>query len=232
MIPPPPTVWPQPDGAPVSCREKLRMLAENHAELAPGAAGCVRGCRADGRRRAGDAPHPGRDGRGPGIAEARRPMRLAGPGRGVVVRAVALGAAAGADHRHAADAATTQPRAAAIGSDAAAAAADAASCAAADATDLAAAGHRAVAGARQGECAECGADGEGRAGGAVRLAHHPGAGLRHPPARSAAGFAAFLTITDSHADAPGFRGWMLANNPSLSMLQHPIYDVRVVGCRA
>ena len=34
MIPPPPSVWPQPDGAPVSCREKLRMLAENHAELA------------------------------------------------------------------------------------------------------------------------------------------------------------------------------------------------------
>jgi hypothetical protein len=29
-----PTIWPQPDGAPVSCREKLRMLAENHAELA------------------------------------------------------------------------------------------------------------------------------------------------------------------------------------------------------
>jgi len=29
-----PPVWPQPDGAPVSCREKLRMLAENHAELA------------------------------------------------------------------------------------------------------------------------------------------------------------------------------------------------------
>ena len=44
--------------------------------------------------------------------------------------------------------------------------------------------------------------------------------------------AAYLTITDSHADAPGFRGWMLANDPSLSMLQHPIYDVRVVGCRA
>jgi hypothetical protein len=34
MIPAPPTVWPQTDGAPVSCREKLRMLAENHAELA------------------------------------------------------------------------------------------------------------------------------------------------------------------------------------------------------
>jgi hypothetical protein len=42
---------------------------------------------------------------------------------------------------------------------------------------------------------------------------------------------AYLTITDSHSDAPGFRGWMLANHPSVSMLQHPIYDVRVVGCR-
>jgi hypothetical protein len=30
----PPAVWPQPDGTPVSCREKLKMLAENHAELA------------------------------------------------------------------------------------------------------------------------------------------------------------------------------------------------------
>jgi uncharacterized protein (UPF0335 family) len=34
MIPSAPTIWPQPDGAPVACREKLRMLAENHAELA------------------------------------------------------------------------------------------------------------------------------------------------------------------------------------------------------
>lgn len=28
-----PSVWPQPDGAPISCREKLRMLEENHTEL-------------------------------------------------------------------------------------------------------------------------------------------------------------------------------------------------------
>ena len=33
MIAPPP-LWPQPDGAPVSCREKLKTLADNHAELA------------------------------------------------------------------------------------------------------------------------------------------------------------------------------------------------------
>ena len=52
----------------------------------------------------------------------------------------------------------------------------------------------------------------------------------HPPDQPQ-DFAAYLTITDSHADAPGFRGWMLANNPSLSMLQHPVYDVRVIGCK-
>jgi len=33
VIPPPP-IWPQSDGTPVSCREKLRVLGENHAELA------------------------------------------------------------------------------------------------------------------------------------------------------------------------------------------------------
>lgn len=29
----PPQVWLQPDGTPVSCREKLKVLAENHADL-------------------------------------------------------------------------------------------------------------------------------------------------------------------------------------------------------
>ncbi|HEY2132789.1 MAG TPA: hypothetical protein VGH36_07425 [Acetobacteraceae bacterium] len=29
-----PKLWPQADGTPVSCREKLKTLAENHAELA------------------------------------------------------------------------------------------------------------------------------------------------------------------------------------------------------
>jgi hypothetical protein len=31
---PPPAAWPQPDGSPVSCLEKLKTLKENHAELA------------------------------------------------------------------------------------------------------------------------------------------------------------------------------------------------------
>ncbi len=30
---PQPVAWPQLDGTPVACREKLKMLAENHAEL-------------------------------------------------------------------------------------------------------------------------------------------------------------------------------------------------------
>jgi hypothetical protein len=53
----------------------------------------------------------------------------------------------------------------------------------------------------------------------------------HPPDRPR-NAAAYLKITDSHADAPGFQGWMLAGNPSASMLESPIYDVRVVGCQA
>jgi uncharacterized protein (UPF0335 family) len=34
MMPKPPSIWPQSDGTPVSCREKLKVLAENHEELA------------------------------------------------------------------------------------------------------------------------------------------------------------------------------------------------------
>jgi hypothetical protein len=41
--------------------------------------------------------------------------------------------------------------------------------------------------------------------------------------------AAFLDITDSRG-GPGFQGWMIKSDPSLSMLQHPVYDVRVAGC--
>lgn len=43
---------------------------------------------------------------------------------------------------------------------------------------------------------------------------------------------AFLDITDSHPDQPSFHGWMLRSDPSVSMLQHPIYDVRILACHA
>ncbi len=50
------------------------------------------------------------------------------------------------------------------------------------------------------------------------------------PADQPADSAAFLTVTDSHPDTPVFAGWMLENEPSVSMMQHPIYDLRVAGC--
>jgi hypothetical protein len=42
--------------------------------------------------------------------------------------------------------------------------------------------------------------------------------------------AAFLVVTDSHDEPSDFSGWMLRSDPSLSMLEHPLYDLRVLGC--
>lgn len=44
--------------------------------------------------------------------------------------------------------------------------------------------------------------------------------------------AAFLEIADSRLDTPPFRAWMLLSEPAVSILQHPVYDIRLVGCRA
>ena len=46
--------------------------------------------------------------------------------------------------------------------------------------------------------------------------------------------AAFLEMTDGRRAAGAqrvFRGWMFANAPGVSMLEHPVYDVRVLDCR-
>ena len=46
--------------------------------------------------------------------------------------------------------------------------------------------------------------------------------------------AAWLDITDSRAapgSPPAFRGWMFANAPGVNMLEHPVYDIRVLECR-
>jgi hypothetical protein len=42
--------------------------------------------------------------------------------------------------------------------------------------------------------------------------------------------AAHLKIVDHRPDTPGFDGWMLKREPSLNMLQHPVYDVQLAGC--
>lgn len=52
------------------------------------------------------------------------------------------------------------------------------------------------------------------------------------PADQPSDAAAFLTVTDSHVEGPVFKGWMLRSQPSLSMLEHAIYDLRVLGCGA
>ena len=46
--------------------------------------------------------------------------------------------------------------------------------------------------------------------------------------------AAFLEITDSRRAAgfqEVFRGWMFANAPGVNMLEHPVYDLRVLDCK-
>jgi hypothetical protein len=50
------------------------------------------------------------------------------------------------------------------------------------------------------------------------------------PTDQPADAAAFLAITDSHPDSAGFSGWMLEDEPSVSMMENPIYDLRVTGC--
>jgi hypothetical protein len=41
---------------------------------------------------------------------------------------------------------------------------------------------------------------------------------------------AYLDIADGRPGAPGFHGWIFANEPALSMLEHPIYDLRLINC--
>jgi hypothetical protein len=43
--------------------------------------------------------------------------------------------------------------------------------------------------------------------------------------------AAYLDITDSRDPNLNFHGWMLLSSPGLSMLEHPIYDIRLAACR-
>jgi hypothetical protein len=41
---------------------------------------------------------------------------------------------------------------------------------------------------------------------------------------------AFIEVTDRNPGSDGFRGWLLANAPSVSMMQDPVYEIRVAGC--
>ena len=45
---------------------------------------------------------------------------------------------------------------------------------------------------------------------------------------------AWMEISDSRkpeAERVVFRGWMFANAPAMNMLEHPVYDVRILECK-
>ena len=50
------------------------------------------------------------------------------------------------------------------------------------------------------------------------------------PPNQPADAAAYLDITDSRDSAVGFHGWMFVGEPEVSMLEHPVYDIRLAGC--
>lgn len=59
------------------------------------------------------------------------------------------------------------------------------------------------------------------------------AGCHVRPPDQPADATAFVTISEEAAGAAPkilFRGWMFAAAPALSMLAHPIYDIRLSGC--
>lgn len=53
---------------------------------------------------------------------------------------------------------------------------------------------------------------------------------RSPADNTVAEADAHLTILDAASTDPVFAGWMLATAPALSALDHPRYDVWVLGC--
>lgn len=44
--------------------------------------------------------------------------------------------------------------------------------------------------------------------------------------------AAFMEITDTRPGSKPFRAWMLLSEPAVSVFEHPVYDIRFMGCRA
>jgi hypothetical protein len=46
--------------------------------------------------------------------------------------------------------------------------------------------------------------------------------------------AAFLEVSElkpGEKDTPVFRGWMFASSPALSPMEHPVYDIWLIGCK-
>lgn len=57
---------------------------------------------------------------------------------------------------------------------------------------------------------------------------------RSTPPEEAPESYAFLTIVDNRVDGTTekvFEGWMVASSPSITALEHAVYDVWVIGCK-
>lgn len=50
------------------------------------------------------------------------------------------------------------------------------------------------------------------------------------PADQPADAAAYLDMTDTRGNGDVFHGWLLAKAPGASQMEHPVYDVRLLGC--
>lgn len=55
-------------------------------------------------------------------------------------------------------------------------------------------------------------------------------GCRYPADNPTSDASALLSILDGTSESEVFKGWMLASSPALSALDHPRYDVWVLGC--
>jgi hypothetical protein len=53
---------------------------------------------------------------------------------------------------------------------------------------------------------------------------------RYPESDPASNAFAHLTIMDARVTVPVFVGWMIADSPALSAMDHPRYDVWVLNC--
>ena len=54
---------------------------------------------------------------------------------------------------------------------------------------------------------------------------------RYPAEDPSSNAYAYLIIADLGASAPAFSGWMIADSPALSALDHQRYDVWVIRCK-
>lgn len=50
------------------------------------------------------------------------------------------------------------------------------------------------------------------------------------PADQPADATAFVDVTDTRGESDVFKGWIFANEPGVSQMQHPVYDLKLLRC--